>query len=63
MPYGQVSKKHGKHRCYGVVNKQTGHKFSSCTTKEKAHAQMNLLRGVEHGWHPTHNVGHHARKH
>ena len=23
------------------------------TTKEKAEAQMRLLRGVEHGWHPT----------
>ena len=23
------------------------------TTKAKAQAQMNLLRGVEHGWKPT----------
>lgn len=23
------------------------------TTKAKAEAQANLLRGVEHGWHPT----------
>lgn len=24
------------------------------TTKEKAEAQARLLRGVEHGWRPTH---------
>jgi len=23
------------------------------TTKAKAQAQANLLRGIEHGWHPT----------
>lgn len=23
------------------------------TTKEKAQAQLNLLRGIEHGWKPT----------
>jgi len=23
------------------------------TTKSKAEAQANLLRGIEHGWHPT----------
>ena len=23
------------------------------TTKAKAKAQANLLRGIEHGWHPT----------
>ncbi len=23
------------------------------TTKKKAEAQARLLRGVEHGWHPT----------
>jgi len=30
------------------------------TTKAKAEAQANLLRGVEHGWHPT---GKPAKKH
>jgi hypothetical protein len=25
------------------------------TTKAKAEAQSRLLRGVEHGWKPTHN--------
>ncbi len=23
------------------------------TSKKKAQAQANLLRGIEHGWHPT----------
>jgi len=26
---------------------------SKGTTKKKAQAQANLLRGIEHGWHPT----------
>jgi hypothetical protein len=27
------------------------------TSKKKADAQARLLRGVEHGWHPTHRRG------
>ena len=42
------------------LKKVDGYKVSSPhgvhaknTTKAKAEAQMNLLRGVEHGWRPT----------
>ncbi len=60
MPYGIVHGKYKKDKtCYGVKNKSTGHKFSKCTTKSKARRQENLLRAVEHGWHPT---GKKARK-
>ena len=36
-----------------VVNKATGRVHAKATTPAKAKAQMNLLRGVEHGWEPT----------
>ena len=36
-----------------VVNKATGRVHAEATTPAKAQAQMNLLRGVEHGWEPT----------
>lgn len=43
-----------------TVKKVDGHRVSTpggvkakSTTKEKAEAQANLLRGVEHGWKPT----------
>lgn len=32
------------------------------TTKKKAEAQANLLRGVEHGWKPTGKPARHKRK-
>lgn len=35
--------------CFKVVNKKTGKVHAKCTTKEKAEAQIRLLRGVEHG--------------
>lgn len=36
-----------------VVNTRTGHIKAKDTTKTKAQRQVNLLRGVKHGWEPT----------
>ncbi len=36
-----------------VVNKQTGDVKGTHDTRKKALRQVNLLRGVEHGWKPT----------
>ncbi len=36
-----------------VVNKETGHVKGTHSSMIKAKRQMNLLRGVEHGWKPT----------
>lgn len=44
---------------YQVRNVQTGKVHAKSTSKAKAQAQTNLLRGVEHGWEPT---GKKARK-
>lgn len=38
---------------FEVVNTETGKVHSKGTTKKKAQKQMNLLRGVEHGWKPA----------
>lgn len=49
MPYKTRKLKGGKVRVispHGVKAK--------ATTPEKAKAQMRLLRGVEHGWKPSH---------
>lgn len=47
MPY-KINKTDGKYR----VASPHGTK-SKGTTKEKAKAQVRLLRGIEHGWKPT----------
>ncbi len=39
--------------CWGVLNKETGHWHSKCTTRGKARRQLNLLNAVEHGWTPS----------
>lgn len=49
MPYS-IRQSNSK---YKVVNKETGKVKGTHTTKAKAQKQINLLRGVEHGWHPT----------
>lgn len=50
------------------MEKKDGYKVSSPhgvhakhTTKAKAEAQMNLLRGIEHGWKPTGALARRAR--
>ena len=50
MPYERRKLKGGRVR---VVNKAAGRVHAKATTPAKAQAQMNLLRGVEHGWEPT----------
>ena len=56
MPY-----KTGKHagcpasKPFAVLKADTGDKVSCHDTKEKAQKAVNLLRGVEHGWVPTHS--------
>ena len=42
-----------------VVNTETNDVKGRHDTKEKAQRQINLLRGIEHGWEPT---GKKARK-
>lgn len=49
MPYA-IEMRGGK---YCVVNKDTGHVKGRHSSREKAQKQMNLLRGVEHGWQPS----------
>jgi len=49
MPY--TIKKRG--RKYQVVNTQTGDVKGTHDSLTKAEKQISLLRGVEHGWHPT----------
>lgn len=46
MPYAVISVGGGK---YKVVNTSTGKIHAEKTTKDKAEAQLRLLRGVEHG--------------
>ena len=55
MP-GQVAKVDGYKTTWG--GKTTAKK----TTKKKAQAQLNLLRGVEHGWKPTGAPARYKRK-
>jgi hypothetical protein len=51
MPYQIEKLPSGKFR---VVNTETGEIHAKSTTKKNAQAQINLLRGVEHGdWKPT----------
>ena len=49
MPYS-IRKADSK---FKVVNTETGKVKGTHATKEKAQNQINLLRGVEHGWKPT----------
>jgi hypothetical protein len=49
MPY--VVRKRGTR--YAVVNKATGKTKGTHASKAAAQRQVNLLRGVEHGWKPT----------
>lgn len=49
MPYA-IEKTDGK---FSVVNTETGSVKSKATTKTNAQRQINLLRGLEHGWKPT----------
>lgn len=51
MPYA-IEKMDGK---FAVVNTDTGAFKSKSTTKGKAQKQINLLRGIEHGWKPASN--------
>lgn len=49
MPY-KMTKTDGKYK----VTSPSGTRAKG-TTKKKAQKQMNLLRGIKHGWKPTHN--------
>ena len=49
MPYHEVKTDHTTK----VVNTETGKVHAKGTTAARAQAQMNLLRGVEHGFKPT----------
>ncbi len=49
MPY-DIHKQGNK---WIVRNKETGHVKGTHDSKVKAIRQINLLRGVEHGWKPT----------
>lgn len=49
MPYA-IRKRDSKQV---VINTETGKVKGTHTTKAEAQRQVNLLRGVEHGWKPT----------
>ena len=49
MPYAM--RKRGEK--WVVVNEDTGQVKGTHTSKTKAQLQINLLRGIEHGWKPT----------
>ncbi|KPJ51423.1 MAG: hypothetical protein AMJ38_00540 [Dehalococcoidia bacterium DG_22] len=49
MPY--AIEKRGKK--WAVVNKDTGKVKGTHSSRAAAQRQVNLLRGVEHGWKPT----------
>lgn len=36
-----------------VIKSTTGEKVAEHDSEEKAKSQINLLRGIEHGWRPT----------
>jgi len=38
---------------FNVVNKETGDVKGTHASRAKAQKQVNLLRGVKHGWTPT----------
>ncbi len=48
MPY--AIKKSGQK--WLVVKKDSGEKVATHDSEAKARAQMRLLQGIEHGWHP-----------
>lgn len=49
MPYA-IRKSDNK---FKVVNTETGKTKGTHASRAKAKDQVNLLRGVEHGWKPT----------
>jgi hypothetical protein len=49
MPY--AIQKRGKK--WAVVNTETGKTKGTHSSRASAQKQINLLRGVEHGWKPT----------
>jgi len=49
MPY--AIRKSGEK--FKVVNKETGDVKGTHESKAKAQRQVNLLRGIKHGWVPT----------
>jgi len=49
MPY-DIEKRKGK---WVVINTETGDIKGTHDSKLKAQRQINLLRGIEHGWEPT----------
>jgi len=49
MPYA-IRKRDDK---FVVINTDTGHVKGTHASRAKAQLQINLLRGVEHGWKPT----------
>lgn len=53
MPY-EIVRRRGK---YQVVNSESGHVKGTHGTEKEAQKQINLLRGVEHGWTPTQKKG------
>ena len=46
MPY--KTRKVRNQECYKVYNSDTKQIFAKCTTREKANAQMKLLRGLHY---------------
>lgn len=54
MPYTMEKITSGKNKGkYRVINKSTRKVHAKATSKIRAQRQMNLLRGVEHGFQPT----------
>lgn len=45
MPY-KIRKVRNKD-CFRVYNSDTKKTFAKCTTREKAHSQLRLLRGIQ----------------
>ena len=50
MPYAKRKNPDGSYR---VVNEDTGDVKMEHGTEAEADKQLRLLRGIEHGWHPT----------
>ena len=50
MPYKIVKQRNRS--CYAVVNLETKHRHSKCTSMDKAKRQLRLLNAIEHGWTP-----------
>jgi hypothetical protein len=49
MPYA-IREREGK---FIVINTDTGKRKGTHSSRAKAQLQINLLRGIEHGWEPT----------